>query len=154
MANYELPYCLTLLAPVAISAAGQVNGSTRFWPGDIDSGTFVCVADYTSGTATLDVAIEVSPDGGTTWFKRFGFTQITADITEAIDVVFSRIGCAGAISTVTFNSTTLLTGALNANCVMPRHFRVSYQGATSDTIVFPSLAVYFIGHRNSQKSLS
>lgn len=146
MANVQVPYTKTLLAAVAVAGSTQVNGTAIDMPCDLDSGTFIAAAVYNAG-ATLDVAIEGSPDGGTTWFKWWAFTQITtASISYAIDVAFSRTGEAGAIETVTHNATTLVTGALVANKPLPPHIRVSYQG--DGTADYTTLAVYFIGHKN------
>jgi len=149
MADIIVPYTRVLLDTTSVITTGQVNGTAFAWPADIDYGTFYFDFAYTSGATTLDVAIEVSPDGGTTWFKRIAPTQFaTTSIKYAIDHNFSH-HTVGAIATVTQNSTTLLTGALVADCPFPKDVRVSYQGGGTQVV---TIKVWFVGRRHVKKA--
>lgn len=151
MANQQIPYTVTLLSAATVTSATVVNGTAVDFPTDLDCGTFyLAVTAPTGTTETLDVEIQVSPDNGTTYFKRWKFTQVTtAAISYAIDVAFARVTEAGAITTVTPLAATALAGAaLNVNCACPRKVRVSYCcGGTSPS--YATVKVFFVGHRNA-----
>lgn len=52
-------------------------------PGDWDEVVGYLIATAVSGTSpTLDVAYQVTPDGGTTYFTHTSFTQVTGATTE------------------------------------------------------------------------
>lgn len=72
---------VTLAASAARTATGNGDAFTGFAPADILAAQLVVSAR--SGTnPTLDVVIQTSLDGGTTWFDLITFTQATAATSE------------------------------------------------------------------------
>lgn len=85
-----------------------------------ESYAFVIVVSAASGTTpTLDVAYQVTPDGGTTWFTALRHAQITAASTRRLQVLPSlgkgEAGTEGALANT--------GGALNANTILTRKMR-------------------------------
>jgi len=118
----------TLLGPQSqnLVAAGTVvsgvpgsTNSATFTLSQADSYAFVLNVTAITGTSpTLDLAIQASPDGGTTWFDWFRFAQVTANTAMTRRLIVQpmqgrgEVGSEGAI-------TAGGTGAINANCPAP-----------------------------------
>lgn len=118
----------TLLGPQSqnLVAAGTVvsgaPGSTTsavFTLIQADSYAFVLNVTAITGTSpTLDAAIQVSPDGGTTWFDWFRWAQVTANTAMTRRLTVQPVQGRGEAGTETA-ITAGATGALNANCPAP-----------------------------------
>ena len=79
-----------------------------------DSYSFILAVTTPGGTTeTLDVAIQMSPDGGTTFYDWWRFTQVTtAAVTHCLTVQpWQGLGEAGSIAAIT----AAATGAMNVN---------------------------------------
>src|SRR5689334_2247250 len=66
----------------ATGGANQTSGRTYDSALLQDFAYAVSIDEGTNGS-TLDVKLQDSPDGGTTWFDYLSFTQASADTTEA-----------------------------------------------------------------------
>ena len=148
MANQQVPYSVTLLSATTVTSATVVNGTAIEFPTDLDSGTFyLAVTAPTGTTETINVEIQVSPDNST-WFRRWSFTQVTtAAVSHAIDVCFSRLATAGAITTVTPATAAHTDTAVVANAVLPKYVRTSYICAGTNPS-YGTVKVFFVGHRD------
>jgi hypothetical protein len=106
-------------AGTVISGAPGSQTSTAFTLPLGDSYAFVLNVTAITGTSpTLDCAIQVTPDNGTTWFDWWRFAQITANAATTHRLTVQPIqgrGEAGTETTITAGG----TGALNANCPAP-----------------------------------
>lgn len=94
---------------------------------------------------TLDVWIEDSPDGGTTWIPEFKFTQVTTSSgTLRINTRTTGIGIAevGTIAVTTSNA----TAALNTNTVLAPDQRVRWEiaGAGGAATYSSNFAVFAV----------
>ncbi len=127
----------TILASAARTTSTN-SGNLRDTTGGIPASDAIAVilnvtALTGAGPAvTLDVWVDTSPDGGTTWFEAFKFANVpTSTISLRIDSRSNGIGstAVGTVSTVT----TTGTAALNTNTVLARDQRVRWEilGATS-----------------------
>ena len=69
---------LTLKASAAVTAPGTVTGDAAVLEEVFDEATFMLdvTAAATDNDDTLDVYIDASPDGGTTWLNVAHFTQV------------------------------------------------------------------------------
>lgn len=69
-----------------IGTVSSVTATVDLSGGDLDKvSAMVKISSSTTGsTASLDIDMEVSPDGGTTWGSAGGFTQITSTSTSAV----------------------------------------------------------------------
>lgn len=65
---------------VTIDATSGAAGVTGFAPATLAAFQASCTED--SGTATMDITIQKSIDGGTTWSTVVAFTQMTATASE------------------------------------------------------------------------
>lgn len=96
-----------------------------------------------SGTSpTLDVSIETSVDGGTTWYTAFMYAQITTSTPQIrLDIRDTGIGFTevGAVTTITSSVTT----AINQNTVLTADNRVRWQiGGTSPSYTFAVWGIF------------
>lgn len=116
------------------AVAATVTGTAFKFPLDLDGAIFILKVPTVAGTTpTLDVAIQFSPDGGTTWFDIFRFTRVTAATEHHMRVSFRRIAEAGAIAQVTTGG----NGAVNANSPITEDCRiVSTIGGTSPEFTY------------------
>lgn len=105
-----------------------------------DSYEFIVQATLNSGTTpTMDVAIQITPDDGTTWFTAFRFAQITATSSRRLRIQpmqgRGEAGTEGAIADT--------GGALNANGIVTRKIRVLFTtGGTNPNF---TVAVWMLG---------
>lgn len=112
MAENILPSNPTLLYSGA-TVTTTANSSTFSLP-MADSYSFILAVTTPGGTTeTLDVAIQTSPDGGTTFYDWWRFTQVTtAAVTHCLTVQpWQGVGEAGSIAVIT----AAATGAMNVN---------------------------------------
>jgi hypothetical protein len=105
-----------------------------------DSYAFVLNVTAITGTSpTLDCALQVTPDGGTTWFDWFRFAQVTANTALTRRLIVQPMqgrGEVGSEGLITAGG----TGAINANCPFPgalSQIRFRYTiGGTSPNYTF------------------
>jgi len=138
------PYVTNLFSKTTATTA-TINSGALEMPTDLDGGVFILEHGTGTGTSpTLDVAIQVSPDEGTTWFTMFRFAQATTTAgTRRIIASFRRVAEAGAESAVADTG-----GALASNCPISRNIRILFTiGGTSPS--YASLKVHFIGARSA-----
>lgn len=80
--NLQIPITKTLLASGALTATGNTSNITLPL---CDSYTIILDVTAASGTSpTLDVALQVTVDGGTTWYSVMRFAQLTSTGTQRI----------------------------------------------------------------------
>lgn len=79
--NLGLAANVTLLASTTVAAAGTVNGTAVTGLGAFRQAMLLLsvTAAATDANDTLDVYIDTSPDGGTTWVNCIHFTQVVGN---------------------------------------------------------------------------
>ena len=95
------------------------------------------------GAITLDVWVEDSPDGGTTWIPAYKFTQATTSAGSLrINTRTTGLGIteAGAIATTTSNATT----AINGNTVLSPDHRIRWELAGGNSSFSSNFAVFAV----------
>lgn len=99
------------------------------------------VTAMTGSGTTLDVQIDTSPDGGTTWYRAWAFARVTTSTSQQrIDVRPTGVGITEVGSTV---ASLAATTAINANTVVTRDVRVSWTAGTSfSSSTFAVWAIY------------
>jgi hypothetical protein len=111
-------YSKSLVSATTVAASG-VLGSAFALP-NADSYAFILDVGTVTGTSpTFDIELEMSPDGGTTYYAWARFAQVTA--TGQRRLVIQPIqgrGEAGSEGAITTHG----TGALNANAPMVTNF--------------------------------
>lgn len=92
----------------ATALAATANSGTVSVP-QADSYAWILDVGTVTGTSpTLSVAIQISPDGGTTWYSPSVFTQATAAVkTMKISSNGPYIGQAAATTTITTDTTAV-----------------------------------------------
>src|SRR5215475_9473584 len=105
--NLLIPYAASLFSGTTVAAS--VNQTFTLYLAD--SYQFIADVGTVTGTSpTIDIAIQTSPDGGTTWYDVWRFAQITAASTRRL-LVQPMLGRGEAGSEAAIGT----TGALNAN---------------------------------------
>lgn len=129
-----------LVASAARTADGNSGTLSPNLPTDLHSGVFIVDCPTVTGTTpTLDLAIEISPDDGTTYYTAFRFAQITAAAVRRLAVKFVAVD-AGSEASIPADPSG---GALATGCVITEKMRVRWNiGGTSPSFTF---AVHFIG---------
>lgn len=127
------PYTATLVASNAISATGSTAAITLPLA---DSYAFILNVTAAGGTTeTMDMAIQITPDNGTTWFDWFRFAQVTTAAVTRRLVVQPLQGRGEAGTEVAI--TAAASGAVNANAPMSSKVRFTYTlGGTLPTYTF------------------
>jgi hypothetical protein len=108
----------SIASVTAFTASGIVGGS--FSLAQADSYAFILDISTVTGTSpTFDVELEISPDGGTTFYAWARFAQLTAaGVRRLILQPIQGRGEAGTEAAITLHG----SGALNANVPMPTGF--------------------------------
>jgi len=117
MAEQLLPPYSKFIVAAGTVVAATSNSAVITLP-LADSYAFVLSVTAAAGTTeTLDAAIQITPDGGTTWFDWFRFAQVTTSAVTRRLVVqpLQGRGEAGTETAITAAG----TGALNANAPFP-----------------------------------
>lgn len=99
-------------------------------------------ANAGGGAPLLDVSIDTSPDGGTTWFLAYKFAQVTTSAgLRRINVRTTGIGIAEAGTEASVALTT--TAATSNNTVLSPDVRVRWEltGAASPSATFAVFAI-------------
>ena len=133
---------LCYAASAALTATA--NSGTIDWPTDIVGGSFILDAGAGTGTSpTLDVALQVSPDSGTTWYTFSRFVQhTTAASIQAKICSFRPTNVAALVFTVADTG-----GVLENNMPQTGALRVLLTvGGTNPSYALP-VKVWFIGWR-------
>lgn len=144
MRNLQHPYVATLWSKTTATTATANSGAIDF-PADLDGGVFILEHGTGTGTTpTLDVAIQVTTDDGTTWFSMYRFAQVTTTAgTRRIIASFRRVAEAAAEAVVADTG-----GALAANCPISKKIRIlATIGGTSPS--YASIKVHFVGARSA-----
>lgn len=126
-----------------VDIAASSNSGAVVIGSDLAAGMLILNVTAQAGSSpTMDVSIENTPDGGTTWFEVYRFTQVGAATPQhQILANFSPKIDAGSIRSVTQAG----TGALSANCVLSDPIRVKWTlGGSSPVYTF---GVYLIAER-------
>jgi hypothetical protein len=124
MAETLLPVYAKLLYSPTFSAAAVTGNSPTFTLPLADSYTFILDVGTPGGTTeTADVAIQASPDGGTTFYDWWRFAQVTtAVVTRCLNVQpMQGRGEAGSEAAVT----AAATGAITQNKSCPPVCRIA-----------------------------
>lgn len=133
------PYTATLVASNAISATGSTSAITLPL---LDGYAFILNVTAAGGTTeTMDMALQVTPDNGTTWFDWARFAQVTtaAILQRIIIQPLQGRGEAGSATTITQAG----TGAISANAPLSSKIRFTY--TLSGTLPTYTFAIYVIG---------
>jgi len=129
----------------ATASTATLNSGSLAFPTDQDGGVFILEHGTGTGTTpTLDVAIQVSYDDGTTFLTAWRFAQVTTTAgTRRIVTSFRRVAEVGAESAVTDTG-----GALATNHPISNKIRILFTiGGTSPS--YATLKVSFIGARSA-----
>jgi hypothetical protein len=127
-----LPYKRLLVASAARTATGNSGALTI--PVDIDAAAIVLDVTAASGTSpTMDVALQTSPDNGTTWYTFSRFAQNTGAVTLAKRFNFN-VGSGEAAAVFTVADTG---GVLESNFPITEDLRVLWTiGGTNPSFTF------------------
>lgn len=135
----------TLLRPganrlVASTTAASTSNSGALDLPIADTYDFIIECTAASGTTpTLDVAIQSSVDGGTTFYTMYRFAQITTTAKRRLNVQ----GMMGRGEAGTEASIADTGGALNANAILTRKIRIVWTiGGTNPSFTFVVYALY------------
>lgn len=127
---------VTLLASAArttSSSTANLKDGTANLPISDACAVILDVTANTGAAPTLDAQIDTSPDGGTTWFKAYGFTQITGSTgTRRLDI---RPGGIGLGESAAENSIAG-TGQLKVNTPLTRDIRVTWTLTLTTSVTF------------------
>jgi hypothetical protein len=142
MAVIQYPQAKTLVT--ASAAAATSHSDFTLQPCDSFSLILSCTA--AAGTSpTLDVALQTSPDGGTTYVTAARFTQLTAAGAETISLK-PYLGVGDAATSLVSAATG---GSAKANMVLAKDCRILYTiGGTSPALTFKVFVVYAGGQNN------
>ena len=123
------------------------SGSATFTLKPCDSLSIMLSVGTASGsTPTLDVAVQTSPDGGTTWLTTQRFVQVTAS-TKGETITFKPYLGVGDAATSIVSAAT--GGTLKGNCVMAKDCRIYYTiSGTSPSFATKVFIVYAGGQHN------
>lgn len=133
------------LVPQLVWSSGSItataNSGTKQLPLADAYGWIFDVAAESGGTSpTLDIAIQISPDNGTTWYSVSRLAQITTAATKSMKV-HGNGPIQGQAAAVTAIADT--GGALESNFPMTNACRIlATIGGTNPT--YPSIKVYVI----------
>lgn len=143
MPNVLHPYVRNNIVASAARTADGNSGAVEV-ADDLHGGVFIVNVSASAGTSpTLDLAVEISPDEGTTFFTAFRFAQITATGTRRLAVRFAADGT-GSEASIPADPTG---GALSAGCPITKNIRFRWNiGGTSPSFTF---AVHLVGQRLS-----
>lgn len=114
--------------------AATANSGAVDWPSDIDSAVIVLDVTAVTGTSpTMDVAIQCSPDDGTTFYTVARFAQNTGTVTLAKTFLTHQgDGTAAAVLTVADTG-----GVLESNIPFTNQIRFLYTiGGTNPSFTF------------------
>jgi len=103
----------TLVNQVATTGATGQSGATVLRNFDFDALVFALTCSSMSATATLDVWVQSSLDGGTTWYDMLRFPRVTASGANpqfAIASLAGQLAMIGTIGASTLSSTAGGTG--------------------------------------------
>ena len=134
-----LPYEAIVLASATQTATANSATIDARWSQLPDIRLFLdCTA--ASGTSpTLDVALQITPDGGTTFFSIMRFAQITVAATRQLE--FSTFRHAGQAASEAAVADT--GGALAVNGILSKQVRFRWTiAATTPSFTF---AIYLVG---------
>jgi len=97
----------------------------------------------TGGAPRLDVWIDTSPDGGTTWLLAYKFTQVSSSTaTYRIDTRTTGLGAGEAAAQTSVVSST--TGSVPTSTVLTRDFRIRWETTGSNSGLTSTFAVFAI----------
>lgn len=97
----------------------------------------------TGGAPVLDVWVDTSPDGGTTWFTAFKFAQITTSTAaRRLNVRTTGIGIAEAGTEASV--ATSVTSATSNNTVLAPDIRVRWETSGSNAGLTSTFGVWAI----------
>lgn len=135
------PYCRKLYTATALAATA--NSGTLDFPVDMVGGSFILDRGLGTGTSpTIDVALQISPDGGTTWYTFSRFAQQTT--TAAVQVKICSFRPTNVAALVFTSADT--GGVLENNMPMTGKIRVlATVGGTNPS--YATVNVWFIGWR-------
>lgn len=149
MLNNLIPWTRTLVTSTTAAATGN-SGAIDF-PDDLHSAAFIFDVTAASGTSpTLDFAIQVTPDDGTTFYTAFRPAQIVAAaIHRLVACFFGGSGNTGTTGTNASSGNAIVIantgGALSAGSPISKKIRVLWTiGGTNPSFTF---AVHVIGRR-------
>lgn len=102
----------TLTSQTATTAATGSSGTVTLRDFDYNSLVFNLIPSSVSATATLDVFIQSSLDGGTTWYDVLRFPRVTASAATPLwgAASSSALSVMGTVGASTISSTTGGTG--------------------------------------------
>lgn len=140
--NILQPYATTLVSSAARTTTSN-SGNIEF-PVDAEDISFILSSAAGTGTSpTLDVAIQVTPDNGTTYFTVERFAQVTSSIVkDAINMTRKRHHGEAA----SYLNIADTGGSLVNNVALSRKIRILWTiGGTNPSFTF---GVYCIANHN------
>ena len=136
-----LPYVEVVVASAARTATGNSGTLDARWT-QLDDIRLILNCTAASGTSpTLDVALQITPDDGTTWFSIQRFAQVTGVAARQLE--FSTRRHAGQAASEAAVAST--GGALAVNGVLSKKVRLIWTiAATTPSFTF---AIYVVGNQ-------
>lgn len=131
-----------------VSATATATNHVDFTLQPCDSLSIIVSSGAGTGTSpTCDVAVQTSPDGGTTYVTVQRFTQITTSAAAETISFKPYLGVGDAATAIVSAATG---GQLKGNCVMARDCRILYTvGGTNPSFALKAWVVYAGGQNNS-----
>lgn len=120
----QIPYSAVLVASAVVSATG--NSANINLPA-MDSWMFILDNTASSAPTTLDVALQVTPNGGTTFYDALRFAQITTGPPAVVRLVVQPLQGRGEAGTSAVITTDTLNSALAANCPLSSIIRFRWK---------------------------
>jgi len=134
-----LPYAAVVLASATQTATGNSANIDARWSQLPDIRLILDVTAASGTSPTLDVALQVTPDGGTTFFTVQRFAQATAVTARQLE--FSTFRHAGQAASEAIVADT--GGALAVNGILSKIVRFRWTiTATTPSFTF---AIYLVG---------
>lgn len=137
-----LPVTLvTSAARTTSSNTGNLKNSTANFPVCEAAAIILDVTALSGSGNTLDVTIETSPDGGTTWYTGYEFAQISSSTgTRRLDLRDTGIG----VTEVGNEADIATRAAIKTNTVLSPDIRIAWYHKASVTTPSATFAVYGI----------
>lgn len=134
----NFPTATRILNLATVTATG--NSGTVDLPMAASYMFILDIAAGTGTTPTCDVAIQVSPDDGTTWYTTSRYAQATTAAVKSFKMIRNGLawGEAGFVQAIADTG-----GALDKNCIFTRKVRILYTvGGTNPS--YPTLKVWIV----------
>lgn len=129
----------TLASITGSTAATGVTGGIQIRESDFDNLTFSLSVPSISATATLDVWVQTSDNGGNTWYDMMRFPRVTASAANPWRAV-NMLGGSSMIGTIGACTLSSTAGGMGSN-ILSQWIQVQWAlGGTTPSATFTLIA--------------